>query len=348
MSKVRSTQQQTGDFGERFVGVIVEKSGCWLTRNQDRDYGVDLEIELTEPKVAGEIVKLQVRSTETVSRNAGSIEAALPRTLVHLGENLRVPLLLVVFETSTERAWYLWVQRWWLQARQNGVRFDQLAETTTVWIPETQEFAPGLQGELKDIGRGQTREQLVLSLSDTVKAAIHHDDPFLLGPLTDLLAKLGPLPDPFPISLVIDRVVCLGGKIWATVEGNRESQLLFTLCRVFGDRFTVEQIDQLVWRGEGYSRTGINALDLLFTAFPDYIARLSLATRWTCRTDPRPAFYCAFRKAYPKDEIFCLVRPAFSFRSNGLYVTNMDEGTMLNHLANRGASALLDYLVLEV
>lgn len=345
MSKTRSTQQQSGAHGERLIALFAEKSECWLGRHQEEDYGVDLELELTKPMVVGEILKVQVKSTEIVGRRSGEIEGTLPRSLVHLGENLRVPLVLVIVETSTDRAWYLWVQRWWLNARQAGARFDRLPESSTVWIPEAQELAAGLRGELKNVARGQTWEQLVLSLGDTVRAALHQKSSTLLAPLADLLVDIGPLPDPFPLATVIDRVVEMGGKIWGTREGNLEVKALFTICRAFGDRFTVEQIDQLVWREEGYSRTGINALDLLYTSFPLHIVSLGLAARYTNRADPRPAFYCALREAHPGIDQFSLPRVAAGFQAHGLRLVDVDESRLLDKLANRGASAILDFVV---
>lgn len=339
MSKTRSSQQRIGAYGESLAALLVQKSGCWLPRNQGEDYGVDLEIELTEPSVAGEILKVQVKSAENVGRRSGEIEGILPRSMVHLGENLRVPLLLVVVETSTDRAWYLWVQQWWLHARQSGARFDQLPESSTVWIPESKELTAGLQGELKNVARGQTREQLVLSLSDTVRAAMHHKASTLLAPLVDLLVGVGPLPDSFPITEVIEGVVRMGGKIWDTHEGHIESRTLFTICRSFGDRFTVDEIDQLVWREDGYSRTGINALDLLYTYFPMHVGSLGLPARFASRADRRPAFYCALREAQPT------ASAAAGFQAYGLQIGYVDEWQLLDKVANRGRSAILDYVV---
>lgn len=345
MSKSRSRGQQIGALGERLVAMVSEKSGCWLPRHQGEDFGIDLELELTKPAVMGEILKVQVKSNATIGRRAGEIECSLPRSLVRLGENLRVPLILIVAETNTDRAWYLWVQRWWQELRRKGARFDRLPESSTVWIPESHELMAGLQGELKDIARGQTWEQLVMNLTDTVRAAIFHESPTLLGPLTDLLVGIGPLPDPFPIGGIIDRVVGMGGKIWGTPEGNKEVSLLFTLCRSFGDRFTVDQIDQLLWRGEGYSRTGINALDMLYTCFPQHVASLALAVRYAERSERKPAYFCALREAHPTVSDFGLGRAAVGFQSYGLCLVKGGELELIDKLANRGVSAILDYLV---
>lgn len=344
MSKTRSNQQQTGSHGERIVALQAERSGCWLARHQEEDFGVDLEFELSHPAVVGEILKVQVKSTETIGRRTGEIEGILPQSLIHLGENLRVPLVLVIVETSTERAWYLWIQRWWLHARQKGARLDQLPESSTVWVPEGHELAAGLVGELKDIARGQTPEQLIISLSDAVRAAVHQRSSALLGPLTDLLASVGPLPDPFPLGLVIDRVLEMGGDIWGTPKGNLETRMLFTICRAFGYQFTVEQIDQLVWREEAYSRTGINALDALYTSFPRHLVGLALSIRYAQRDEARPAFYCALREAHPTISHLSLLGAAPGFQAHGLRFVDVDESTVQNKLANRGPSAILDFI----
>ncbi|HKP04885.1 MAG TPA: DUF4365 domain-containing protein [Chthoniobacterales bacterium] len=344
MSKTRSNQQQTGSHGERIVALLAENSGCWLARHQQEDFGIDLEFELTHPAVVGEILKVQVKSSETIGRRTGEIEAILPKSLIHLGENLRVPLVLVIVEISTHRAWYLWIQRWWLHARQKGARLDQLPESSTVWVPEEHELVAGLQSELKDIARGQTPEQLVISLSGAVKAAVQQRSSVLLAPLIQLLASVGPLPDPFPIGLVIDRVLEMGGKIWGTPEGNRETGMLFTICGAFGDRFTAEQIDQLVWRGENYSRTGINALDALYTSFPRHVVGLDLSRRYANYGELRPAFYCALREAHPTISYLSLLAAAHGFRAHGIRLIDVDESTLFDKLASRGPSAILDYV----
>jgi hypothetical protein len=62
------------------------------TARPRKDFGVDLELELTKPVVLGEVLKVQVKTTETLDRRAAEIEGASPRSLIHLGENLRCPM----------------------------------------------------------------------------------------------------------------------------------------------------------------------------------------------------------------------------------------------------------------
>lgn len=342
MAKQRSRQQKTGATGEGLVAWLAQKSGGWIVRPQHADFGVDLELELDEPTVAGQLLKIQVKASETVERRDGKIGCTVPRSLVHLAENLRVPLILVRVDVATEQAWYLWIQRWWLSAREKGVRFDRLPEESMAWIPEEDELLVGLQGELPRLARGHTREQLVLSLSDTVRAAIHQGDVHLLSALTDLLEGVGPLPDPFPIASIIDRVVTMGSAIWGTTDGNELSRVLFCLCRSFGDRFSVDQIDRLVWRADAYSRTGINALDLLYTNFQERTVGLALAQRYAGYENKRPAFFCALRETYPGKSEFGLPRFAGGFHAHGFRLPEFDNGMLFDKIANRGASAILD------
>lgn len=341
--KARHERQRVGKYGERLVCLLADKSGHWLARSQEEDFGVDLELELTAPAVAGEILKVQVKSSTKVERDGSSVKCLLPRSLVHLGENLRVPVLLAVVEESTDRTWYLWIQRWWLQQRENGVRLDRLPENITVLLPDRDRLPAGLDGELRRIARGQTREQLVLSLSDAVRGAVRHNDSSLLASLVDVLARIGPLPDPFPIGMVINRALRLGAGLRGTDEGANVSRTLFELCRAFGDRFTAGQIDRLVWRGTGYSRTGIDALGLLYTNFPEATVARNLSARYAEEKDPRPAYYCALRERHPTVTDFELARLAAGFAAVGLRFHG-DPFDLLDKIANRGASAILDHL----
>ncbi|AOS46430.1 hypothetical protein Verru16b_03536 [Lacunisphaera limnophila] len=345
MAKTRSQQQAVGAKAEASAVWVAEASENWIVRHQvQHDFGMDIELELAIPAVAGELIKLQVKSTTTATQKQGRVACQLPKDLVHIGENLRIPLVLVWMDRSKERAWYLWVQRWWLSQRQEGVRFQDLPESITVWIPSAHDFRRGLTGELQQMARGETHEQLVLSLSDTVRAASRQDNAKMLTTLTDLLVEVGPLPDPFPIGAVIDRAVAMGLEIWGTPKGNKIVELLFRLAEIFGDRFTVEQIDRLIWRDETYSRTGINVLSRLYRYFPKHISQLKLPERYAGKKNPCPAFFCTLQEAFPNVSELGLQEAAREFRAFGFRLATTEEYDVLDKLMNRGPSALLDYL----
>lgn len=60
----RNDSKVIGEVGEIFVAYTILKSGKWLARLQQLDYGVDIEAELADPSPEGKIIKVQVKSTE--------------------------------------------------------------------------------------------------------------------------------------------------------------------------------------------------------------------------------------------------------------------------------------------
>jgi hypothetical protein len=68
--KQRSRGQKIGDIGEAYVRAWVEEAGGWIARAQEKDFGVDLELELDERGVRGELIKVQVRTHEKAEGEA--------------------------------------------------------------------------------------------------------------------------------------------------------------------------------------------------------------------------------------------------------------------------------------
>jgi len=49
----RAESQRIGSAGQRLVEHLIEKTGTWISRRQDEDFGIDLEAELSAPVVRG-------------------------------------------------------------------------------------------------------------------------------------------------------------------------------------------------------------------------------------------------------------------------------------------------------
>jgi len=90
----------------------------------------------------------------------------------------------------------------------------------------------------------------------------------------------------------------LGTGIWATNEGNKVSQMLFQFLRDNGEKINADHISKFIIRGKECSRTGINALGLLYDNYPEHTASLNLTIRFQNFYDPRLFYYCSIRERY--------------------------------------------------
>lgn len=335
----RSRPQQIGAFAQRWLAARIAADGCWIARDLSDDFGVDLEAELAVPEVQGEILKLQVKAGEKLQRIGGHVHIRVDRRHFTYAASCRYPLVLVVVDTTMREAWYVWLQEHLL-----CVGWDDLLQSEqaswTLRIPESQTLDAGLGGELRDIARWRGKTQLVLSLLDALRAAASAGELATVTVVTDLLAQMGAELGDRILRAVVAEVVTLGNRMWGTCEGNEVAWKLFALLRRFGDRIDFVTVRRLVIRGESYSRTGINALGILYDCFPDHLSALCLPHAFV-GVNPRVAYYCAFRETVRLESIFLSDPGAFHFA--GLRY-DRPEG-FENNLANRGESALLDYLV---
>ncbi len=311
------------------------------------DFGIDFEAELAEPEITGQFLKIQVKSSQNARFVGANLVYRVERQLLEYVDSCRVPVILVVVDLSKQAAWYLWLQEWVFSLNASGKRVSNLPNSISIHIPKSNELGRGLSGPLKAIASWKTKIQIALSLNDALRTAIAlESDATCLG-IFHVLRRIHEQYEDFPIDSVIAEVLRLGGQIWATEDGNRLSRLLFTICETYGERFKAKQIRQIVVRGDAYSRIGIIALGLLYDFFPKRMKKLKLQKLFK-RDDPRVLYYCKFRERYlGKSSIEIVGRRNVNYAIDGW---NLDEGVrdeILNKWANRGDSAILDYLVLK-
>lgn len=336
---LRSRPQQIGAFAQRWLAARIADHGAWITRDLSDDFGVDLEAELAVPEVQGEILKLQVKASERLQRIAGHVHIRVERRYLTYAASCRYPLVLVAVDTTLREAWYLWLQEHLLGAGWHELLQSEQA-SWTLRIPECRTLSSGLDGELRGIAQWRGKTQLVLSLLDALRAAASAGELATVTAVTDSLATMGEELGDRILRAVVAEVVTLGNRARGTEEGSAVTWKLFALLRRFGDRIDFDTVRRLVIRGESYSRTGINALGILYDTFPDHLRALDLPRAFVA-IDPRVAYYCAFRETVRSEPTF--VPDPGAFRFAGLRY-DRPEGYE-NRLANRGVSALLDCLV---
>ena len=341
----RSESQRIGSLGQNLVRVLVGKNKSWIPRAQDEDFGIDLEAELADPETRGEILKIQIKSTEEPDITPQGVRVIIDKKYLRLAASFRVPLVLVVADTVSDRAWYLWLQGWLVAQRRIGRVVESVGETVTVYIPTTDTLAAGLDGPLKVIARWADENQMVLSLIDTMRTAVATRNEQVLLSLATLIGSVNTAFKDFPLEQLIDIIVELSTRPRAAWELSMLGRFLAIMARNHGGEITKTNVMRMVVPGAGTSRAGMNGLGSLYDAHEEYIRSLGLPIAFEAAGFPEVAFYCRLREKYPGVKAMELALGEYDYTVDKMSVVAEDKGVFLNKWANRGESAYLDYLV---
>lgn len=337
----RSSSQKTGSQGHKWLLAHVEDHPQWLSRELNEDFGIDAEFELSDPSVAGDILKVQIKSSEHVERRDGAVKFTIERRYLEYADECRYPLILVRVDTTSKESWYLWLQDWLLAQRAVGSPLLTQQASWTEWVPESRTVSAGLDGELKNIARWEGSAQLALSLRDALHAATAIGDRRLMLLLADAIASCADGLGQAGLNAVIDEAIKLGTRIRGTYEGNAIADQLLAMVRRRGALVDAETIDRLVLRDDSYSRIGLSSLAIMYDEHFRHIVSLELPSRYL-NVEPRVAYYCAFREAHPEHKSTDVTVDPSAFTFAGLRYHQPDMFS--DKYANRGPSALLDHL----
>jgi len=290
----RTKSQEIGEIGESTTLFIASKNRDWIARKVDKDFGVDIEMELVDhKKVTGQYVKVQVKGITKYQIIDRQIKFRVKTNFLRYCNECRVPIILVLIDINKNIGFFIWVQEY-LRIRKTDIITYKSAN---VLVPSTNDFANGLKNSIKNIAAGLNHTQLQLDLKACLTSAFLLGDTEVYEKLTELsidIAKTNSL----EINKIIEDLILLGNKAWGTVEGNKKSNILFTFCKKFGDRFSSSHIEKMVTRGPSYSRVGIIALGILYDEFPNYVKSLKLPVVFEKYEDIRMTYYCLFRERY--------------------------------------------------
>jgi Domain of unknown function (DUF4365) len=340
----RSKAQKIGSQGHKWALSQIENHPHWLARDLgNEDFGVDAEAELNIDVIKGEILKLQFKTTEHLLRKDGRVKIDIEQKYIEFAESCRYPVILVRIDLSAKKAWYLWLQQWILEERTKGNKIPVNQGNFTTWVDETQTLGRGLEAELKAIARWEGQTQLALSLRDATRAAAATYNPKLVARIVDLLSEAAPIMAGIQFDAVLREAVLMRDRLRGTPEGNAIADQLFALVRKLGDQMTVETVDLMVRRDDTYSRTGLTGLGILYDEHFSHASSLGLTNHFLEKKLPGAAYYCALREAYPERETYSFLSGHFDFVFAGLECVPDDK--FLDKFANRGPSAILDYLV---
>lgn len=257
--------QKKGHLGEDSIKFLVSKNGGWIARQQDKDFGIDIEMELVDENVvSGQFIKVQVKAVEKVKIVNNIIKHRIKNNFLKYCNECRVPVILVIFDVNSSRGFFIWVQEY---LRTNQVSLNH-SITSTINIPQENDFENELNFTIKNIALRLNETQLQLDLKASLETS------FLLGN-EDIYQKLVSLSlgvaktNILEIEKIIEDLIELGNLVRGTNLGNQKATILYSLCRQFGDSFSVNNIKKMVLRESSYSRVGITALSILYDYFPN-------------------------------------------------------------------------------
>lgn len=338
----RNRAQQIGDLGESCAQHIATKSKIWIARKVDKDFGVDMEMELLDDgKVTGQYVKVQIKGTEKYRIVDNEIKLRVKSKFLKYCEECRVPIILVLININSEIGHYIWVQEY---LRTHKPIFSDKT-SCVVRVAATNDFAGGLKGKIRDIASGRNYTQLQLDLRASLTSAFLLGDHEIYARLTDLsidVAKTSSL----EISKAIDDLISLNARAWGTFHGNSKANMLYSLCRKYGENFSAKHIESMVSRGVTYSRVGIIALGILYDEYPQHVKSLNLHNTFEMHEDIRISYYCALRERYLNEKSLNLwCKKDLDYKIGNLDIPINQREELFLKWPNRGDSTILDFLV---
>lgn len=217
----------------------------------------------------------------------------------------------------------------------------------TVNIHHANDFVSGLEREIISIANWESKTQLYIAVKDLANLSLRLYDDKLSQLLFDYLRefKSNEQTDLDYLNSLIEKVIELGTGIWATHEGNKVSQLLFKFVREHGEKLNANHVSKIIVRGKEFSRTGLNALGILYDIYPKHASSLNLVKRFEEFPDPRLHYYCTIRERYLESK-----SPSWLSEKKDLTVgklkvdfSNINKN-ILDKWANRGDSVIFDYV----
>ncbi len=344
----QTTSQKIGSLGHSIVETQVKSSKYWIARNLTEDFGIDMELEFAPDEVKGKFVKVQIKSHETVTTGSDFISEPLTKSFLRYVYECRVPIILVIVSVDNSNTWYVWLQKWIIDSQNISNIYDESeTKTLTVHLHLDSDFYTGLQREIISIATWENKTQLYIALRDLANLSLRMYDDKLSQLLFDYLGscRSANISDPNYLDSIIERVIELGTSIWATNEGNKVSQMLFKFIREFGDRLNASHVSKLIIREKECSRTGLNALGILYDNFPKHAVSLNLIKKFETFEDPRLHYYCTIRERYLGEK-----SPSWMDETKDLTVGKFKADfssintSIFDKWANRGDSVIFDYV----
>lgn len=342
----RNKSQFIGTSGESLVQHIMDSNQLWISRKLPNDFGIDFELELCNHEVAGQFIKVQVKSAQQLKVLSRVIIGRVTKKLLNYSYECRLPVILVLVDLTEKSAYYCWLQEWIERYFPNKEFNQQSASSFKIEIPITQTLESGLQSELITIARGMTKTQLLFNLRETIKISMLDNTNSITERLTQILIDISHDHKFFTLETIIEEVLKLGHRIWATDEGNKASWILYSICREFGHQVTVKHIDKIILREDNISRVGLNALGILYDKHFNHIQSLNLPKHFKETEGVTLEYYCRLREKYPTLSDMQFTNEKLDTSIDGIDIDIRKSDRLFDKLINRGTSALFDYMIM--
>jgi len=345
---IQTKKQKIGSLGHSIAEGQIKRSKFWIARNLNEDFGIDIELEHTLEEVKGKFVKAQIKSHKQVVVKNDFISQSLKKSFLRYVYECRVPIILIVVSVNNSKSWFVWLQKWLIDSGNISNIYDtSKSKSLSVNIHRDNDFISGLESEIISIATWENETQLYIAVKDLAKLSLRLYDDKLSKVLFDYLGQLKTTDqsDVNYLASIIKKVIELGSFVWATDEGNKVSKLLFKFVREQGDKLNADHISKLVIRDNECSRTGLNALGILYDNYPNHAASLNLTRKFEKFSDPRLHYYCTIRERY-----LGIKSPVWLSEKNDLTVGNLKADfsniytSILDKWANRGDSVIFDFV----
>lgn len=296
----------------------------------------------------GKFLKVQIKSHQYINiDDRDFITENLSKSYLRYCYECRIPIILIVVSTSTHQSWFVWIQKWIIDSGNIANIYNEIeTKSLGVNIYLQNDFVSGLKHDLIAISKWENSTQKYIAVRDLANLSLKLYDDKLAQILFAYLKEFDPqnVADADYLDALIDKVIILGLNIWGTSEGNQTSQQLFQFIREYGDKLNTDHISKLIIRGDQCSRTGINALGVLYDNYPSHAISLNLSKKFENFVDPRLHYYCVIKERALKSKKHWLSE------ENDLKVGNLysDFSTINTSIydkwANRGDSVIFDYI----
>jgi hypothetical protein len=344
----QTKSQKTGSLGHSIVEQQIKRSELWIARNLNEDFGIDIELEYAPEDVKGKFVKAQIKAHKQIKADKDFIFQNLTKSYLRYCYECRIPIILIIVSNETSETWFIWLQKWIIDSDKIGDIYNEsLGKSISIPVPLKNNFVIALDNEIVSIANWENTTQLYIALKDLANLSLQLYNSELSTTLFDCLEKFeinNPI-DAKYIDLLIEKVLSIGLSIWVTNEGNKLSQLLFKFIMEHGDRLNINHVSKLVIRDNTCSRTGINALGVLYDNFPNHALSLKLTEKFNNFTDKRLHYYCTIREKYLNSK-----SPSWLLQTSNLTIGKLKvdfspiKTDLYDKWANRGDSVILDYI----
>ncbi|WP_165967259.1 DUF4365 domain-containing protein [Jeotgalibacillus sp. S-D1] len=339
----RNDSKIIGEVGEIFVAYLIVKTRSWLARLQQMDYGVDIEVELAEPAPNGNLMKVQVKSTDSLTIKEKLIHYREDKEYIKKFLDYDLPVIFVVADTKNEKAYYVYLQEWVERNREE--LYDSKHSTIVIKIPLIKELHWGLNGQLKTVAQQGTWVRHTQLINKLIQSSTKFKDNEMEEFLINKMANEG---QEFARQFIqIDDILTkgeeLGQNLRGTPEGETLQDTLYTVCREFGDYFTLDDVMRMVLReGNSFSMAGLTALSILYDTYPVHMRNLNLPQTLMEKYDMELYFhlyyYCKLREKYidKKDMDFSDKRDELEMEIDGYMLDDFFYEEFWSYYPNRG------------